>query len=161
VSAGLTAKVGVIRSLEGYPPKLVAALEAGLARCHTAGLDAFIYESFRSPELQALYYKRGRTVIPPKQKVTNARSNLYSWHGFYLAVDVISRSKEWGAGEEWFQEMAACMKAGKLLKAGIDWKMHDMPHIQWGRCKPSPSNLARTILQSRGMEAVHRAVGAL
>jgi len=58
-------------------------------------LDAYVYEAYRSPELRALYCARGRTVMPPTKPVTYALTNLQSWHGYGLAVDVISQSQGW------------------------------------------------------------------
>lgn len=55
---------------------------AAIQECRAAGLDTFVYEAYRSQELQALYYARGRTIIPPVKPVTNAANNLYGWHGY-------------------------------------------------------------------------------
>ena len=52
------------------------AVERALHDCQNAGLDAWVYEGLRSPELQAAYYARGRTEIPPHKPVTNAKSNI-------------------------------------------------------------------------------------
>src|SRR5207253_6732431 len=111
--------------------------------CQQKGFDAFVYEAFRSNELQAIYYARGRTVIPPTGTVTNAKTSLYSWHGYGLAVDVISKSKLWkpDRGEGWFRDIAQIFKAHGC-KWGGDWTKPDTPHFQWGECKPSPSDLA-------------------
>ncbi|HEY4132099.1 MAG TPA: M15 family metallopeptidase, partial [Gemmatimonadaceae bacterium] len=116
--------------------------------------------TYRSPELQAAYYARGRTVTPPNQTVTNAQSNLFSWHGFGLAVDVIHEEKEWDVPESWFADVADCFRAAGCRWGG-EWKMKDLPHFQWGLCKPSPSSEARTLIASGGMEAVWKAVGAV
>jgi peptidoglycan L-alanyl-D-glutamate endopeptidase CwlK len=43
---------------------------------------------------------------------------------------------------------------------GGDWKFKDLPHFQWGPCKPSPSDRARELIRTEGMEAVWGAVGA-
>ena len=125
-----------------------------------AGLDAFVYEGQRSAALQALYFARGRTIIPPTRTVTNARSNLYSWHGYGLAVDVISLSNEWDVPASWFADVAAIFKQYDC-KWGGDWKMKDLPHFQWAACKPSPSDRAREILATDGVEGVWAAVGAV
>lgn len=140
-------------------PKFRAAVERAVAACRARGLDAYVYEAYRSKELQQIYFARGRTVVPPLKPVTNAQSNLYSWHGYGLAVDVISFSKGWSKPVSWFEEVAVLFKAAGL-KWGGDWKARDLPHFQWGKCKPSPSDAARTILASEGVEAVWRAVGA-
>ena len=75
-SGELSAKVSNDLSL--LAPKFAQAVIAAIAECQKAGLDAKVYEGYRSQELQALYYARGRTVIPPTRPVTNAPTNLYS-----------------------------------------------------------------------------------
>jgi D-alanyl-D-alanine carboxypeptidase-like protein len=147
-----------------HDPALLAphfrdAVLASIAECHAQGLDAFLYEAYRSPELQALYYERGRTIIPPTRPVTNARSNLYSWHGYGLAVDVISTAKGWDVPDSWFAGVADVFKRHGL-KWGGDWRMRDLPHFQWGPCKPSPSDRAREIIATDGVHGVWVAVGA-
>ena len=140
-------------------PKFADAVRAAIAECEAAGLDALVYEAFRTPELQALYYAHGRTVIPPVRPVTNAASSLYSWHGFGLAVDVISVSMEWDAPDKWFTDVAAIFKRHSC-KWGGDWTRKDLPHFQWAACKPSPSARAREILAAEGVHGVWVAVGA-
>jgi peptidoglycan L-alanyl-D-glutamate endopeptidase CwlK len=150
----------VSRDLSLLAPKFRAAVERGVAACRAAGLDAFVYEAYRSNELQMLYYKRGRTVIPPKRPVTNAKTSLYSWHGFGLAVDVVSQTHFWEPPDKkWFEKVAAIFKQHEC-KWGGDWSSPDPPHFQWHLCKPSPSDMARLILQRDGLPAVWEAVGA-
>ena len=140
-------------------PQFRDAVEKAITACNADGLDAFVYESYRSQELQSEYYARGRTVIPPHDTVTNAASNLYSWHGYGLAVDVISRSKQWDQPEEWFAKVAEHFRANGCRWGG-EWKMKDLPHFQWGMCKPSPSDQARALMVGGGMRTVWMAVGA-
>ncbi len=161
MSAGLTSTAAAVHNdLSELAPKFRAAVVQALAACRAQGLPAIVYEAYRTPELQALYYARGRTQIPPSYTVTNARSNLYSWHGYGLAVDVIHETKEWDVSEAWFAQVAACFRAAGC-KWGGDWKMKDLPHFQWGPCKPSPSDRARELMASGGREAVWQAVGAV
>jgi hypothetical protein len=142
-------------------PAFRRAVAASIAECNAApnNLDAIVYETYRSNELQAVYYQRGRTVIPPPKPVTNAMSNLYSWHGYGLAVDVIHRTKQWGAGDAWFAKVAEIFKRHGC-KWGGDWTTKDLPHFQWGLCKASPSSVARELIRTKGVEAVWQAVGA-
>lgn len=149
----------VSRDLSLLAPKFRTAVEAAIAECEAAGFDAFVYEAYRSNELQQIYYARGRTVRPPNRTVTNAKTNLYSWHGYGLAVDVISRSKLWDQPEDWFRKVADIFKAHGCSWGG-DWTSPDTPHMQWGKCKPSPSDLARLIIRQEGMAGVWRAVDA-
>lgn len=165
-------------------PRFRLAVEASLAACRDAGFDAIVWEALRSPELQLLYWLRGR---PPTAEypapVTYAKSNLYSWHGYGLAVDVISESRHWFAplaiaggdeaalaiererarveGERWFKGVSDIFKRFGCDWGG-DWKRPhaDPPHMQWGRLKATPSERARELYAAGGYEAVWRAVGA-
>lgn len=161
MSSGTTnTNLKVSNDLNQLAPLFRAAVEAAIAECQRAGLDAVVYEAYRSQELQAEYYSRGRTKKPPLQTVTNAPSNLHSWHGYGLAVDVISRSKAWSAGDRWFADVAAIFKRHSC-KWGGDWTKPDLPHFQWHLCKASPSAEARRMVTSAGIPAVWEVVGAL
>ncbi len=152
-------KLAVNNDLTLLAPKFREAVEQAIADCKQRGFDAYVYETYRSLELQQLYYARGRTIIPPVKPVTNAHSNLYSWHGYCLAVDVISVSHGWDRPANWFADLAESFKKFGCNWGG-NWKCRDLPHFQWGPCKPSPSDRAREIIHAEGMEAVWRAVGA-
>lgn len=149
--------------LSKLAPNFRAAVEAAIAECNNPAneLDAMVYEGYRSLQLQQIYYARGRTVIPPTHTVTNAPTNLYSWHGYGLAVDVVHKTKYWEppGGEGWFKKVAEIFKKHDCNWGG-DWKHPDTPHMQWGKCKPSPSDAARDLLAKEGVQAVWKAVGA-
>jgi peptidoglycan hydrolase-like protein with peptidoglycan-binding domain len=147
------------RDLSLLAPKFRAAVEAALAECDEAGLNAMVYEGHRSMELQVLYYARGRTVKPPYHTVTNASSNLYSWHGYGLAVDVIHETLYWNPPAGWWSKVAAIFKKHGCDWGG-DWQRVDLPHFQWGTLRVSPSSRARQLLAEGGVEAVWREVGA-
>jgi D-alanyl-D-alanine carboxypeptidase-like protein len=159
MSAGNFSHRGVNRDMMVLAPKFRLAVEDAIAELNAKNIDATVYETHRSAELQAAYYARGRTTVPPHQTVTNAESNLYSWHGFGLAVDVISKELNWSAPEEWFATVAEAFKK-RGCRWGGDWKMKDLPHFQWGQCKPSPSERARELFAAGGLAAVWDAVGA-
>ncbi|MFN6992893.1 MAG: M15 family metallopeptidase [Aquincola tertiaricarbonis] len=144
----------VNRDLDRLAPQFAHAVRAAIADCNAGsegGLRAMVYEGWRSPELQSLYYQRGRTVIPPHSPVTYAPSNLHSWHGFGLAVDVVHREKFWNppGGVNWFRRVAEVFRRHGCTWGG-DWKKSDPPHFQWGRCPPSPSDAARALLTDGG-----------
>lgn len=167
MSAGMgTGSPKVSDDLDLLAPAFREAVDKALEQCQAQGIQAKVFEGYRSPELQALYYKRGRTIIPPPHTVTNAPTNLLSWHGYGLAVDVVHQSKFWEPegkdrrkNEAWFKAMADIFKQHGC-KWGGDWTRPDTPHIQWGRCKPSPSPLARQIISRDGIDGVWRAVRA-
>ena len=151
------------RDLTRLAPLFRQTVQAAIAECNDAtGLNAMVYEAYRSQELQALYYARGRTIIPPTGKVTNAPTNRYSWHGYGLAVDVVHATKFWTppGGDAWFRDVAAVF-ARHGLNWGGDWTKPDLPHFQWGRCKPSPSDEARRLLDTQGQAAVWQVLGAV
>lgn len=147
----------VSRDLASLAPFFRVAVEAALDGCHAEGLDAFVFEAYRSPELQEAYFRRGRTERPPERPVTNAKSNLQSWHGYGLAVDVISSAHGWNPPPGWWEQVAAVFQKHGC-KWGGDWKVRDLPHFQWSRCKPSPSDRARELFAEGGFERVWREV---
>jgi hypothetical protein len=143
-------------------PLFRAAVETAIAECNTPvnSLKAMVYETYRSNELQVVYFARGRTVKPPERPVTNAMTNLRSWHGYGLAVDVIHREDHWKAGDAWFRTVADIFKRHGC-KWGGDWKQRDLPHFQWGFCQPSPSDAARDLMRTGGVLAVWQTLGAI
>jgi peptidoglycan LD-endopeptidase CwlK len=173
--------------LDKLAPKFRNAVEAALLECYAQNLDAIVWEAMRSNELQALYYRRGRPpTLEYPRTVTNAATNDYSWHGYGLAVDVISKQHGWfnvtkgivaglvpgtepylravelrkAQGKRWFYAVAQVFKRHGCDWGG-DWIQQDTPHFQWGRLKPSPSNLAREMLRTDGLPAIWRFVGAV
>lgn len=161
MSAGTSdALLSVNRDLSLLAPKFKIAVDSAIALCQSRALDAFVYEGYRSEDLQELYFSRGRTVVPPTDTVTNAPTNLYSWHGYGLAVDVISRQLEWSASSDWFARVADCFRQAGCRWGG-EWTTKDLPHFQWGLCKPSPSDRARELIASGGLRAVWEAVAAI
>ena len=160
MSAGATnTTLAPNRAFEVLAPKFRIAVERAIRAANEKGLDAIVYETYRSQQLQEAYYARGRTQVPPVSTVTNARSNLYSWHGYGLAVDVISKAKQWDVSPAWYEGVAACFRA-EGCRWGGEWRMKDLPHFQWGPCKPSPSDVARQLYATGGLQAVWDAVGA-
>jgi hypothetical protein len=162
VSAGSNdSELMVNRDLGRLAPAFRQAVQAAVEECHAQGLDAMVYEGYRSQALASMYFERGRTVKPPFKPVTNAPTNLHSWHGFGLAVDVVHRTTFWGPpeGDAWFHQVGAIFKKHGCTWGG-DWKMADLPHFQWDRCPPGPSDLARQLIQTQGMQAVWQHFGA-
>ena len=165
MSAGSNDSVLMVnRDFALLAPQFAGAVKAAIDECNagdTGGLHAMVYEGYRSPQLQALYYQRGRTIIPPLKPVTNAPTNLQSWHGFGLAVDVVHRELFWNPtqGAAWFKSVADVFKK-HACNWGGDWTKPDPPHFQWSRCPASPSDAVRKILQDEGMEGVWKALQA-
>lgn len=156
----------VVRSLDDCAPQFRAAVEAAIAECNAKGYDAVVYESTRSEELQGLYYARGRklvngiwTVVNPGAVVTKAKTALFGWHIYGLAVDVISKLRGWEVSDAWRLAVTEIFERHGL-DAGLRWPHPDDPHYQWGRCKRTPSGDARRLRAAGGNPAVWKAVGA-
>lgn len=137
--------------LERLAPKMRAAVEAVLRACEVAGLDAVVYETSRTQALQAVYYQRG---------ASHASNVLSSWHGYGLAADLISRSRGWDVQQTWWDHLGSIAEAHGLTWGGRWPTLRDYPHMQWGRCRVSPSDRARELMAQGGTEAVWREVGA-
>jgi peptidoglycan LD-endopeptidase CwlK len=148
-------EIPVDRSLDSLAPQFRAAVEAVLAELG----DAKVSEGMRTFERQSFLYGFGREYDDGRGIVTNAATNLLSWHGYGLAVDVVHQTKEWDAGDAWFRLLGDVAKAHGCHWGG-DWHHPDKPHIQWGKCKDSPSDEARSLYEGAGVEAVWDAVGA-
>lgn len=147
----------VNRDIDRLAPFFAEVVIRALSECNSPenGLSAMLYEGYRSQALQALYYQRGRTVFPPYATVTNAPTNLDSWHGYGLAVDIVHSSKYWSppGGEAWFRKVASIFKKHQCNWGG-DWKRVDLPHFQWHRCSASPSQQARQLIVDQGVHEV-------
>lgn len=157
MSAGVNDS-GVVNSLDVLAPAFRRAVETARAACVADGLDVVIYETFRSQERQYANFTRGATNVSS----TNASNNLYSWHSFGLAVDVVSASRGWTAwtDADWSAKVVRRFRENGCRWGG-EWVSRDLPHFQWAACKPSPSDRARALLAGGGLHAVWEAVGAL
>ena len=140
-------------------PLFAARVAVTLSRARIAGLDPLIFEAWRSDERQRWLYGVGRTHSLGRTPVTNAQSALYSWHGYGLAVDIVSRSKLWD-DESFFERLALIAKVAGLDWGG-DWSSRDLPHFQYGTLRAGPSAKARALMKSGGLLAVWAEVGAV
>ncbi len=150
--------IDVVSSLEPLAPGFRRQVEAVLADLEGQGFDPIVHESYRSRATAEVYYARGRTTVPPHGTVTNAPNETYSYHGFGLAVDIISKAKGWDAPFAFWKALRDTAVAHGLV-SGADWKSPDRPHIQAKTAHASPSDGARDLLASGGMDAVWATLG--
>lgn len=141
--------------LSKLAPLFLAKVTAALKSLVAQGVDAYVYEATRSDELEEIYFQLGTTKAP------NAK---YSWHGYGLAVDVISRAKGWDAWND--PAWSFAVRNAFVNQEGCEWggawvSFPDTPHFQFGGMKASPSDEARALLAQGGVEAVWQAVGAV
>lgn len=140
-------------------PKFRERSDAAITEANAKGLNVVSFETCRSNELAELYYDHG---------VSRAPTALHTWHHYGLARDVISKEHGWDlfpgghhykTEPEWWHDLYRIFKSHNL-DAGADWvSFKDYPHWQFGGLRSSPLR-AISILQTQGLEAVWRAVGA-
>lgn len=154
----MSAEPAVQESLGLLAPGFHQVVLAVLADCAAAGLDAVVYETLRTPERQAWLYAEGRTRAG--DVVTEAASALRSWHGYGLAVDVISKARRWSQPDSWWQTLAVIAERHGLT-SGYRWHSpHDPPHLQWGACPTGPTAADRRLAEAQGLAAVWARYGA-
>jgi hypothetical protein len=152
-----------------------------LAELTEQGFDAVVAESIRTPERQASIFGKGRTVAQvvaagldakyawpdnPDGICTNAASHLFSVHGHGLAVDVVSKSKQWNAPQAFWNALGAAAQKHGLTWGGTWKRPHDVPHIQWplkrnGVVYAGPNEADRTRSRVHGIQETWRFYGAL
>jgi peptidoglycan L-alanyl-D-glutamate endopeptidase CwlK len=156
--------VKITNVLTVLAPKFRAAVEGALKECNERGVDAVVFESLRSNETQQEYYKRG---------VTKAKTAEAGWHGYGLAVDVISKKHGWdvypernskgklvGGDPEWYKVVVEVFKSHGLDWGG-DWQsIFDAPHWQWGKCRSTPGPTSRNLFRKGKYKDVWPLVGA-
>lgn len=149
------------RRFAGLAPNFAIQVDRLLRDLQDRGTQVWMFEGRRTPERQAWLYASGRTR--PGAIVTNARSHLYSWHGYGLAVDFAFKTAPgawyWPSDPaRWLEVTHWAATYG--LATGADWKIRDYPHLQPENLRVSPSATARQLYAVGGVEAVWKEVGA-
>lgn len=154
------AEVPVCRELSVLAPRFRLALGRALAEMHRLGFDPVVAETLRTPERQRFLYGFGRKYDDGRGIVTQVPTADLSWHGYGLAVDVISRAHAWGAPPAFWTTLRAAVEHEGLV-SGAAWAMRDLPHVQWGApMRRSPSPRAAVLRDTQGLDALWRDVGA-
>lgn len=163
------AEVPVQRTIDGLAPRFRTAVERVLAGMRTDGHDPVVFETLRTEERQAFLYGFGRDYDDGRGIVTHSDSAVDTWHGYGLAVDIISGSRLWSAGDGFWTSLGTHARRHGLVW-GADWngngrtddeRFVDRPHIQWGHgMRRSPSSRAAALQASGGNPAVWAVVGA-
>ena len=152
-------EIPVERRLTVCAPAFCAAVEAMLASL-SGGREEWAFETLRTDDRQAFLYGFGREYDDGRGRVTNASTALNSWHGFGLAVDIVEKdATPWDAPVSFWNDIGDAAEAHGLTWGGR-WSRPDLPHVQWGRCPTSPTEADRTLLRTKGMQAVWKKYGA-
>lgn len=148
------------RTSAGSAPGFVARVEAMLQDL-AGGLPEHPFEWLRTAERQEFLYGFGRDYDDGRGKVTAANTQLYSWHGFGLAVDIVEKdATPWNAPASFWNDIGDAAEANGLIWGGR-WHRPDLPHVQMGGLTPSPGPGDRDLYEAEGIEAVWRRYGAL
>lgn len=157
----IPAEVKVQSGLKDLAPAFRLALVSTVSDMKSLGHRPRIFETLRTKERQAHIYGFGRDYDDGRGIVTHASSHLSTWHGYGLAADVVEDdATPWNATPQFWNDLGVCAEKHGLTWGGR-WTFVDLPHVQWGKCRRSPSDNARFILQNGGVEAVWKAVNAL
>lgn len=162
------AEVPVQRSLDVLAPKFRAAVDAILRDLAAEGWQPRVAETLRTQERQNFLHGFGREYDDGRGRVTNSQDADESWHGYGLAVDIVNNPQGWSAPPKFWAALGAAAKKHGCRWGG-DWnengradeKFRDVPHVQWGLCRVSPSPRAGRLLAMGGVTAVWSEVGAL
>ncbi len=164
-------EVPLSNDLKLLAPKFVEKLHTALEAHRALGHDPIVFEAIRTNARQAYLYGFGRSYDDGRGNVTGAKDVYHGYHGYGLAVDVISKSKLWNASAKFWSDLEQCVeKAG--LTSGRDWDTNDAtktdrvdnPHVQWRAPNmpySAPNQKLIELLKTKGREAVWKEVGAI
>lgn len=166
-------EVPVSNHMDELAPRFRLAVLELLRRLRARGFDPIVFETVRTEERQRFLYGFGREYDDGRGVVTKANTATTTWHGFGLAVDIISATDRWNAPDAFWSALTEeCNAIG--LCHGNDWdgdgvpvekdpdeRFSDRPHVQFGKpMRRYPSPLAAEIVREHGIEALWRTVGA-
>lgn len=153
-------EVPVQSSLDGLAPKVRAAVERIVARMKAEGHNPRVFETLRTKERQAFLHGFGRLYDDGRGTVTKVADAASGWHFYGLAVDIVENDgTPWTAPQAFWQSLGRNAEADGMTWGGR-WKFTDLPHIQFGGCRVSPSAEAKALHAQGGNPAVWAAVGA-
>lgn len=119
------------RSLDDLRPEVRPLVDAFLASCASAGLDALVTCTLRSNAEQAALYAQGRTV--PGKIVTKALPGQ-SAHNYGLAIDIVpivNGKADWDVEHPIWPQLGQLGEAAGLEWAGApDFPFHELAHFQ-------------------------------
>jgi hypothetical protein len=147
----------VVNDMGVLPPKFRTVAGKFIIACNKDGLDIVPHETRRTQELQDIYFQIG---------ASHAKDILHSWHGYDLAIDFKSKSKEWAVPDEYWQKVAKIANDHGLV-SGIDFttiKGGDPDHIQWMSLRGpwvSPTKNMQSLLALGKKNQVWEIVGAI
>lgn len=140
-------------TLEGLSREFRFMIEEAEHRVRAAGLLIERFETKRTLQRCQSLYGKGRSQeicvahdVPPEYAwpecpdgiVTNAVSNVQTWHGAFLAVDWIHPKLRWNAPPEYWRAVSRI-----IIPVGFTWggtwpNLPDVPHYQHEKLPVGP-----------------------
>lgn len=152
-------EVPVQRSLDLLAPRFASAVR-GMLVALEGGLPEWPFETLRTAARQEFLFGFSRLYDDGRGPVTDAKSALFSWHGYGLGIDVVEKdATPWDAPVTFWLGIGTAAEAAGLAWGGR-WKKPDLPHVQWGKCPKSPTPADRALAEAEGILAVQRKYGA-
>lgn len=101
-------------------------------RMEDSGFPAMIHTCYRSPQEQARLYAKGRSA---SGRIVTKAKPWSSAHQLWEAVDIVHPELFWNASPEYWDTLAACVRAvseqyGVKLNHGHNWRFVDSAHIE-------------------------------
>lgn len=153
-------EVPVQRSLDLCAPGFARKVRAMLADLE-GGPEETVFETLRTADRQSFLYGFGRDYDDGRGRVTNAPTNLTSWHAFGLACDIVEKdATPWNVPVGFWNALGDAARKHGLFWGG-SWHTPDLPHVQHGKCPASPTDEDRALYRLAGMEAVWAKYGAV
>jgi hypothetical protein len=149
--------------LAAVAPLFAVAVRHTLHDVEAKGWHPIVYEALRTDERQRWLYGFGRDWddADPRGRVTQAPTGDQSWHRYGLAVDIIDPGIGWDDTSRFWAELADSAETYGLAAGYRRWLRPDPPHLQFGRCRRTPSAKSAVLFVQGGLPAVWRAVGAV
>lgn len=140
-----------VSTLDELAPRFRAALVACVWDMRAAGHPAIIYETIRTNERQAQLFSEG---------ASKAATAWKSWHFYGLAADVIHETLHWSPKATFWAALEQAAHVHGLTWGGHWRTIHDKPHVQWGRCRVTPSWRSKALYLAGRRPAVWLACSA-
>lgn len=147
-------EVPVQRALDFCAPDFVRRVRLMMADLE-GGPPEMVFETLRTEERQTFLYEFGRSYDDGRGIVTRAKSALYSWHGFGMAIDVVEKdATPWQVPDGFWDALGTAAEKHGLVWGGR-WTKPDRPHVQAGGLVPvSPTDDDRALYHAHGLSAV-------
>ncbi len=144
--------VPVERSLDVLAPVFRQRLLAMLDALKGGGQE-WVFETLRTERRQEYLYGFGRLYDDGRGQVTRAKTALFSWHAYGMAVDIIDKDLLWKPPPIFWSDLGRQADLHRLTWGGR-FSTADLPHVQSGNVPATPTDADRQLFREQGVRAV-------